>query len=204
MFNFEKIAGSIFVNTGMMGGLRWSVNIIMAIIDIRFFCAGRRLLHCVCMFFMAFLTMCITVIMMTGHAANFNQAMRVMALMNAATCTEVYVLNAVAPSELFPTPIRNSGISFIQVFNRVGNIVSPFLFTLADFWEPLPYVVMCGTCLIDAILYLLFIPETKGKELPDQMPGEEAAVDEKVAKGSKESKESRSSKSATSTTSEEE
>lgn len=53
---------------------------------------------------------------------------RYASLIAAATCTEVFVLDSVQPTELFPTPIRSAGISFIQVFNRVGTILSPLVF----------------------------------------------------------------------------
>lgn len=53
---------------------------------------------------------------------------RYAALLAAAMCTEVFVLDAVQPSELFPTPIRSGGNALIQVFNRLGTICSPLAF----------------------------------------------------------------------------
>lgn len=46
--------------------------------------------------------------------------------------SQIYILNAVAPSELFPTPIRNIGIGFIQTWNRIGNIIAPQIFVIVS------------------------------------------------------------------------
>ncbi|VDK41058.1 unnamed protein product [Gongylonema pulchrum] len=103
-------------------------------------------------------------------------------LLAAAMCTEVFVLNAVQPSELFPTPVRSAGIAFIQIFNRLGTIVSPLVFIpvsiTSKHWPPAPFLLMLLTSTTDFLLYFFLIPETRGKKLPDHMPGETDSASE--------------------------
>lgn len=66
MFNFEKLAGSPFLNTIIIGSMRYGINIIVALIDIRFMWAGRRLLHGFAMSFMALGLIIVFVIILFG------------------------------------------------------------------------------------------------------------------------------------------
>lgn len=55
---------------------------------------------------------------------------RMAALSVSAMGSQIYILNAIAPSELFPTAIRNVGMGFVQTFNRIGNVIAPQIFLL--------------------------------------------------------------------------
>lgn len=170
VFNMEKLAGSPYLNTVIVGSLRYSINLVCAFVDIRFAWAGRRLLHGFSMGFISAslgLVFCIEV-----FGLNLPGLVRITALSAAAMGSQIYILNAVAPSELFPTPIRNVGIGFIQTWNRIGNIIAPQIFVVGDIWGPLPYLLMCGMSLLEVIAYEAFVPETKGKPLPEHMPDE--------------------------------
>uniref|UniRef100_F1KYH4 Organic cation transporter protein n=1 Tax=Ascaris suum TaxID=6253 RepID=F1KYH4_ASCSU len=171
VFNLEKLSGSPYLNTIIVGSLRYSINLVCAVVDVRFAWAGRRLLHGVAMSFISACLGLVFIIVVLGlHLPNL---VRMTALSAAAMGSQIYILNAVAPSELFPTPIRNIGIGFIQTWNRIGNIIAPQIFVIGELWGPLPYLVMCGMSLIEVIAYEAFVPETKGKPLPERMPGEE-------------------------------
>nr|XP_022332351.1 solute carrier family 22 member 6-A-like [Crassostrea virginica] len=70
--------------------------------------------------------------------------------------------------ELYPTNLRNAGIGFSSSFSRLGAIVSPYVGTLAEKipWAPgTIFTVMCFT----VILILLYVPETRGHELPQTL-----------------------------------
>ncbi|EJW84145.1 hypothetical protein WUBG_04946 [Wuchereria bancrofti] len=147
VFNMEKLSGSIYLNTIIVGSLRYAINLICAIIDIKFIWAGRHF--------------------------NLQTIIRITALSAAAMCSQIYILNAVTPSELFPTAIRNKEIGFIQTFNRIGNIIAPQIFVIGELWPPLPYLTMCLFALVEVMAFLWIVPETKGKPMPDRMPGDE-------------------------------
>ncbi|EFO18407.2 hypothetical protein LOAG_10089 [Loa loa] len=175
VFNMEKLSGSIYLNTIIVGSLRYAINLVCAIIDIKFIWAGRRLLHGFSMFFIAISLGLVFLIVLFGF--NLQTIIRITALSAAAMCSQIYILNAVTPSELFPTAIRNKEIGFIQTFNRIGNIIAPQIFVIGEFWAPLPYLTMCLFALVEVIAFLWIVPETKGKPMPDRMPGDEYTSD---------------------------
>jgi hypothetical protein len=56
--------------------------------------------------------------------------LRFATITSAAMCGQLYVVNGVATSETFPTAIRNVAVSFVQISNRFGAIVSPYLLAI--------------------------------------------------------------------------
>nr|XP_006816381.1 PREDICTED: organic cation transporter protein-like [Saccoglossus kowalevskii] len=80
----------------------------------------------------------------------------------AGTFTIVYVYAL----ELYPTTVRNAGMGVSSMCARVGSIVSPYVFLLADIWEPAPYIIMGATSVVAGFL-ALFIPETRNHRLPE-------------------------------------
>ena len=71
-------------------------------------------------------------------------------------------------AELFPTPIRNSTVGIGSFFGGLGAIIGFLLDILASFWKPLPVIVI-GSCCSVASTLALFLPETKGKKLPENI-----------------------------------
>ncbi|VDN07802.1 unnamed protein product [Thelazia callipaeda] len=190
-YNMDALAGTVYINVIILGFLRWGINITAASLEYFFENIGRRLLHLVAVGFIA-TVMGVTFIIyrLTWPKIDAYKAAvkagekgdpsihsivlftRYACLLAAAMCSEVFVLNAVQPSELFPTPVRSAGIAFIQIFNRLGTIVGPLVFIPSKHWPPAPFLLMFITSSADFLLYFLLVPETRGKRLPDHMPGE--------------------------------
>ncbi|VDI68521.1 MFS transporter, OCT family, solute carrier family 22 (organic cation transporter), member 4/5 [Mytilus galloprovincialis] len=67
--------------------------------------------------------------------------------------------------ETFPTNLRNMGIGIGAFGSHIGGVIAPFATLLAFHVEWGPGVVFGACCLIVSFL-LLFLPETKGRPLP--------------------------------------
>ncbi|VDK74634.1 unnamed protein product [Litomosoides sigmodontis] len=147
----------------------YSVNIASAFTDYTQRWFGRRVAHTVPLaltsigFIIHFLIICL------GLSTELGILSRIATLTAFAMMSQVYIITGMSGNELFPTPLRSICFSFLQVVGRIGVVFSPQLFFLADFWTPAPFVALILFALSDLLLYLFFIPETKGKPLPERL-----------------------------------
>ncbi|KAL5003988.1 hypothetical protein ScPMuIL_017444 [Solemya velum] len=70
--------------------------------------------------------------------------------------------------ELYPTNLRNAGIGVSSALSRLGGMMSPFARTLTSFGEWIPGTVFGCGCIVVAFL-MKFLPETRGRELPQSL-----------------------------------
>jgi len=99
----------------------------------------------------------------------------------SASFAIIYVFSG----ELYPTIIRNVGVGTGSFFARVGGVIAPYIGQLSDYGKVIPLIVFGSLSLLAGLL-VLFLPETKGKHLPETIEdGENFGKDQKLCCGSK-------------------
>ena len=71
-------------------------------------------------------------------------------------------------SDLYPTNLRSQAVGTASSIARVFCALAPFLDPLAEYWQPLPMLVVGVPILISGWLVLM-LPETQNKKLPMTM-----------------------------------
>uniref|UniRef100_A0A336K3J5 CSON009535 protein n=1 Tax=Culicoides sonorensis TaxID=179676 RepID=A0A336K3J5_CULSO len=83
-------------------------------------------------------------------------------------------------AELLPTVVRAQGVAFIHIMGYVASIVAPFVVYLANISQSLPLIVLGVLGIFGGVLSL-FLPETLGQELPQNLTdGEEFGKNQKM------------------------
>lgn len=63
---------------------------------------------------------------------------------------------------------RSVGVGICSMSARIAGILAPIILLLDDTWEPFP-VLIFGVMSIAAGLLVLFLPETRGEQLPETL-----------------------------------
>ncbi|TKR89265.1 hypothetical protein L596_013397 [Steinernema carpocapsae] len=142
LFNMEKVSGSIFWNSAYIGILRYIINLSAGLLDYNIKWVGRKVMHLATFLPIIACTTFIVFVNMTGETYELAAYSRIAILGVCAVISQIYITNGVVSNELFPTSIRNLSYAFSQLTSRLGVVISPQLFYLADIWTPLPYFTM--------------------------------------------------------------
>jgi hypothetical protein len=70
-------------------------------------------------------------------------------------------------SELFPTSVRNTAMGSCSLSSRVGGILAPFLGNLGSSALAFVPMLVFGVVSVVAGVLAAFLPETRGKRLPE-------------------------------------
>ncbi|KAK6102703.1 Sugar transporter family protein [Brugia pahangi] len=149
LFNLEKISGSLFMNTSILGAFRYILNILLATVDHAFTSVGRKFVHTISIIIYILCIAFIVVLIKTDHTLDFKVLIRLLTLTAGAN---------------------------VATWNRIGCIIAPQLIYLSEIDQILPYVVLIILLSIDAIAFLTLLPETKSRPLKDQMPSKEMLI----------------------------
>ncbi|XP_038077424.1 organic cation transporter protein-like [Patiria miniata] len=97
----------------------------------------------------------------------------VVAMIGKFCISATYAIIYVYTVEIFPTPVRAVGLGVSSVAARVGGILSPIILLLDKTVANLP-MWLFGTSTILAGILAFFLPETRGKKLPQTLEEGEA------------------------------
>ncbi|KHJ96388.1 hypothetical protein OESDEN_03644 [Oesophagostomum dentatum] len=169
IFNIEMLSGSFFINSIIMGSIRWSINIVFGILDFKVKPMGRKAVHFMSQSTIAVCLCAIAVVYLIKMDEKYAIVIRVATIIAAATSSQSFITKNISGMEYYPTVIRNSAIAFKSTCSRLGTILAPQLFIVSS-WAALPYVVLTAMSTLDTIAFQAVIPETKGKPLPEHLP----------------------------------
>ncbi|PIO71295.1 hypothetical protein TELCIR_06810 [Teladorsagia circumcincta] len=151
----------------------YACNLTLGYADLKWRRIGRKFVHTSGL---VIIVVCLALVIF-AYSFDLNHTLkeeiRLLILLASSMTSQIYISSGIVGNELFPTPIRTLGYSFLQLWNRVGVVLSPFVFYSMEIWIALPYCIMSVLCLIDTLAFECLLPETKGKHLVEHMPGRE-------------------------------
>ncbi|GMS95254.1 hypothetical protein PENTCL1PPCAC_17429 [Pristionchus entomophagus] len=168
MFNLETLSGSLYLNSIYLGIIRWALNITTGIMDYKIKWAGRKLFHTIGQGVVALGLMMLAWTHFEGKSEGMAEVVRISTLLSAAFVSQTFISKGMLAMEYFPTVVRNSAMSFKTTFSRFGAVIAPQIFLLPIPW--MPYALLAALALADTIAFLIFVPETKGRPLPETLP----------------------------------
>ncbi|CAI4232010.1 unnamed protein product [Auanema sp. JU1783] len=170
VFNMESLAGSLFLNSVIMGLLRWFINIITGVLDYKYKVVGRKLVHFVSQATIAFSLGSIATIYYFDIHEEYKGFIRWSTIIATATTSQIFISKTILAMEFYPTVVRNSALAFKSTCSRVGTICAPQLFILAASTLTIPYTILFLMATADTIFFQITLPETKGRALPENLP----------------------------------
>lgn len=171
MFNLGAVAGSIYMNSILIGLLRYSISLFSGFLDYKFEKFNRKMCHGICSLVTIAIIVAIIAFCLTNTTSLFSSLIRAGVLLSCAMTSQAIIVASIASNELMPTAIRSISYSTAQLFSRFGIVVAPHVFHLnlytgIDF-PVLPYAILLIIGLADFLFFRFLIPETKNKPLED-------------------------------------
>ena len=86
-------------------------------------------------------------------------------LLGKCTAGSANLLLWTVSAEMYPTNLRGQSLGFFTTIAKIFALFAPFVAPLANYWKPLPMLVLGIPSFLAAGL-TMFLPETKSVELP--------------------------------------
>ncbi|KJH42421.1 hypothetical protein DICVIV_11592 [Dictyocaulus viviparus] len=129
MFNLDSLSGSIYLNSIIVGSLRYSTNLLCGFLDYKFTCFGRKTAHTICQMLVLSLLILSTSIVISGNQSDYKEIVRYCVLVICALASQIVIINAVTCNEFFPTSVRTLCYSFAQLCSRLGIVLAPYVYS---------------------------------------------------------------------------
>ncbi|CAG2100137.1 unnamed protein product [Medioppia subpectinata] len=159
-FNMGDFGGNFYV-TFVLSGLMELPAQLLTLVLLRYI--GRRKLYAIFMIITAL--SCVAVI-----AADQSSWLRVLlALVGKYGISSSWNVIQIHGSEIYPTVVRNIAVGIASVVGRVGSISAPFMGNLASVTSLTFVMVLYSVLTAVGAVLVLYLPETKDKEIPDTL-----------------------------------
>ena len=176
VFNIGNLGGSVFINYTIFGFAYGISNTFLLLMMGRY---GRRKL---------------LIILFTGEAVAFAGmfmtsfsesvlAYRISFAFFSNFCVAgAYNIVYLYTAECFPTTMRQVGIGSCSVAARVGSVLAPFVKELTNYTHlSVSFMTFGGLALVNLFL-IMWVPETKDREIPDTIDQADQGSEEKLVK----------------------
>ncbi|XP_043944897.1 solute carrier family 22 member 5-like [Protopterus annectens] len=100
--------------------------------------------------------------------SDLTTAINVLVLLGKLCITSVFAVVYVYTSELYPTVVRNMGVSMNAMSSRIGSLISPYFAYIGSSNKILPFILMGSFSLIAGAMSFV-LPETRGMPLPEKI-----------------------------------
>ena len=134
MFNLGAVAGSIYMNSILIGLLRYSFSLFSGLLDYKFERFNRKMCHGICSIVTISIIAAIIVFCLTDTASTFSTLIRIGVLLSCAMTSQAIIVASIASNELMPTAIRSISYSTAQLCSRFGIVFAPHVFHLVSVW----------------------------------------------------------------------
>lgn len=169
MFDLGSLSGSIYLNSILVGTLRYSTNLFCGFLDYKFLCFGRKRAHTSCQLLVLGSLVLSLAILLSGNSSFMSEVIRICVLIVCAMASQIVIVDSVTCNEFFPTSVRTLCYSFVQLCSRLGIVVAPHVYSWEEVWPYLPYTFMIAVTVLDVVLFEVLLPETKNKPLEDHI-----------------------------------
>ncbi|OWF37778.1 organic cation transporter protein-like [Mizuhopecten yessoensis] len=164
-FNTSNLAGDLYINTFIAGLVEIPALVYVILVNNRL---GRRWTIASLMTLAGISCFVILIIDLTGHMESLQVLVIVFAMIGKSGISGGWAAIQVSSAENFPTIVRNLGIGVCSMAARIGGIVAPQINQLNSYSKAMPFTVFGSLALLCGLL-VLFLPETAGKPLPDNL-----------------------------------
>ncbi|XP_052827131.1 organic cation transporter protein [Octopus bimaculoides] len=166
MFGSATLAGDLFVSTSLMAVVELASYVVLILLAKK---CGRKTLYSSSVILTG--VFCFSSGFVKVWAADIVWLSTLLLLAGKFAASAAFAIIYNYTTELFPTVIRNTILGLSSCFGRIGSMAAPYILVAGKEMESkfgigLP-VILFGIFAIIAGLLSLFLPETKGCNLPD-------------------------------------
>ncbi|XP_071525816.1 solute carrier family 22 member 15-like isoform X2 [Panulirus ornatus] len=156
----SDLGGDVYISTALSGLIEIPACLItLAIVDR----IGRRLT--LCGFMMICGTACLCIQFIPPQLAKLTSSLALLGKLSISASFSVCYIHS---TEIFPTPIRNSGMGIVSVAARLGGMVAPFILIMGEVLPNLQFTAL-GIMTFIAGMLNMKLPETLGQPMPESI-----------------------------------
>ncbi|CAG2102725.1 unnamed protein product [Medioppia subpectinata] len=166
--NVQQIGGNLYVNFAI-AGLVEIPSLILNIVGLKY--VGRKTftVATMAMASLSYLAIVLCSAYRESMGVHYNTAKLIMAMFGKLFIFSSFNVIYIHAGEIFPTVLRHTGIGSCSIAARIGSILAPFVREMSEHYNFVISMMVFGLLALMATLLTLFLPETKDRDIPDNI-----------------------------------